>query len=78
MTHTGTDRHSEERALARKRVTGRAAGSRLRWTLGAMWFCIATALIVRLLTGSEGWGALALLGSAVVAYAVLPSSPPRG
>ena len=73
MTHTGTARHVESSAWGPDRTTGRASGSWLRWTLGTMWLCIATAVIVRLLTGSEGWGALGLLGAAVVVHALLPS-----
>jgi hypothetical protein len=38
-----------------------------------MWLCIAVAVIVRLLTGSEGWGALGLLIAAVTAAALQPS-----
>jgi hypothetical protein len=73
MTPSGTDLHSDEETGVGTQA-GRAARSWLRWTLGALWLCITTAVVVRLLTGSEGLGGLALLGSAAVAYALLTIS----
>jgi hypothetical protein len=50
--------------------------SSVRLMLGSMWLVIGVSAVVRLLTGSERWGIVALLASAV-AVALLSSIPTR-
>jgi hypothetical protein len=77
MTQMWTDAHSDHGTRAGRQTEG-ARGNWLRWTLGALWLCITTAVVVRLLTGSEGLGGLALLGAAAVASVVLATRRPTG
>jgi hypothetical protein len=51
---------------------------RLRTFLTAMWTVIGVAVAVRLATGSEWWGAVALAVSALVVNAVLRANARRG
>jgi hypothetical protein len=62
-----------------REATGRRPSTiRLRSLLTAMWTVIGVAVAVRLATGSEGWGAVALAVSTLVVSAVLRANARRG